>query len=215
MLHMGVTERVVERSVQGARSRAEHEVHALLEAALAVLRRAGIDGLTVAEVLAEAGLSTRAFYRHFAGKDELVLALFARESERATARRADAVAGAVTPLAALEVWIDDVLALAYEPRRAARTRVLQSEGARLQREFPDEFTRIVRDELAPLVAILETGRADGTFPATDPAADARTIHAVVWSLAQSRLEGRSRSVDSVRAHVMRFCLPALGVEGRR
>lgn len=212
---MGVTERVVERSVRDARSRAEHEVHGLLEAALAVLRRAGIDGLTVAEVLAEAGLSTRAFYRHFAGKDELVLALFARESERATARRAEAVAGAATPRAALEAWIDDVLALAYEPRRAARTRVLQSESARLHREFPDEFARIVRDELAPLVAILEAGRADGSFPTAEPVADARTIHAVVWSLAQSRLGGRSASVEAVRAHVLRFCLPALGIERHR
>ncbi|MBM3674314.1 MAG: helix-turn-helix transcriptional regulator [Actinobacteria bacterium] len=212
---MGVADRVVERSVRGVRSRAEQEVHVLLEAAFSVLHHGGINGLTVAEVLAEAGLSTRAFYRHFAGKDELVLALFARESERATAKRRAAIAGAGSPRAALDAWVDDVLALGYEPRRAARTRVLQSEGTRLAREFPKDFARIRGDELSPLVEILERGCEDGTFPDARPQLDARTIHAVVWSLASARLDGLDLSVGDVRAHVMRYCLPALGVGKRR
>jgi AcrR family transcriptional regulator len=207
---MGVAEQLAARSVRPARTRAEQEVHALLEAAFAVLRRAGLDGMTVAEVLTEAGLSTRAFYRHFAGKDELILALFARESERATAKRRAALDAAGTTRQRFDVWIDEVLGLAYEPRRAARTRVLQAEGARLANEFPREFAQIVRVELAPLVEILDAGRADGTFPDARPDADARTIHAIVWSLASARLGGRDLSVGAVREHVLRYCLPALG-----
>ncbi len=210
---MGVAEDLAARSVRSARSRAEQEVHALLEAALSVLRKGGIDALTVAEVLAEAGLSTRAFYRHFAGKDELVLALFGRESERATAKRRAAIDAATTSRARFDAWIDDVLALAYEPRRAARTHVLEAEGARLANEFPREFAQIVRDELAPLVEILEEGRRDGTFPDARPDADARTIHAIVWSLTSARLGGlggHEMSIDDVRKHVLRYCLPAIG-----
>lgn len=212
---MGVAQRISERSVLNALSRAEVEVHALLDAAFAVLRRSGIDRLTVAEVLNEAELSTRAFYRHFSSKDELVLALFAQESERATAKRATLIAQAQTPVEALGVWIDDVLTLAFDPRRAARTRVLQAEGTRLRREFPVEFARIVDDELQPLVTILAAGRVDRTLPAADPAIDAHTIHALVWSFAQARLDGRDLAIADARAQVRRYVFPVLGVRGRR
>ena len=47
------------------------EQQALIDAGLAVLRRNGSEGLTVNDVLAEAELSTRAFYRHFDSKRAL------------------------------------------------------------------------------------------------------------------------------------------------
>jgi AcrR family transcriptional regulator len=208
---MGVAQRISERSVRGARSRAESEVRTLLDAAFAVLRRGGMEALTVSEVLAEAELSTRAFYRHFASKDELVLALFAHESERATAQRTARLAAAGAPIDALHAWIDEVLALGFEPRRAARTRVLLAEGDRLRHDFPQELARILDDELAPLIAILAAGHAAGAFPRAEPSVDAHTIHSLVWSFTQARLEGRDLSIDDARAHVRRFVFPALGI----
>jgi AcrR family transcriptional regulator len=56
------------------------ERRALIDAGIAVLRRTGSEGCTVADVLEEAGLSTRAFYRHFASKDELVLAIYEHDA---------------------------------------------------------------------------------------------------------------------------------------
>lgn len=185
---MGIAARISERSVEDARTRAEREVRALLDAAFAVLGRVGIDGLTVAEVLSEAGLSTRAFYRHFPSKDDLVLALFASESERAATRHKSALADLADPERALDAWIDGVLALAYEPRRAQRTRVLRAEGARLRRDHPAEFATIVAEELVPLEAILRAGVENGSFD-VDFTVDPAMIHAIVWSLAEARLDG--------------------------
>jgi AcrR family transcriptional regulator len=205
-----VAGRVAQRSTSPARARAEAEARSLIEAALAVLRRHGAAGLTVAEVLAEAGLSTRAFYRHFASKDELLLALFDADTEVVRGRVDAAIASARDPEDALVAWIDQQLALAYAPRRSRRTQVLFAEGRRLQLEFPAEFERIFAAVLAPLVRLLDAGRASGAFPSTDPARDARAIHAVTWDLVEARLAGDTTDLASARAQVLRFCLPALG-----
>jgi AcrR family transcriptional regulator len=211
-----VVRRVAERSVLRARDRAQLEARALIDAGLAVLQRAGATGMTVGDVLAESGLSTRAFYRHFASKDELVLAVFESETRRNLDRQQAAVGSAMAtagPRRALEAWVDELLAVAFEPRRARRAQTFWAEGARLRSEFPVQFDAIVAGLIAPLVAILERGREDGTFALTDPAADARSIYAVVWALAERRLDGdTSVSRAQAREHALRFCLPALGAQ---
>jgi AcrR family transcriptional regulator len=180
------------------------EKRTLIDAGLVVLRRSGSESLTVADVLAEAGLSTRAFYRHFDSKDALILAIYARDSERAREQMQRRLAAAATPRKALDVWIDETLALAFDTRRARRTRPLAREGSRLQGEFPDEFDAIVRSVLGPLVAVLRA------FPNADPERDARSIHAITWALAEERMRGARITRPEARAHVLRFCLPAIG-----
>jgi AcrR family transcriptional regulator len=127
---------------------------ALVAAGLTVLRGQGTEGLTVADVLAEAGLSTRAFYRHFDSKDALVLAIYAHDAHVARERLQKRVLEADSPVAALEVWIDETLGLAFDTRRARRTRPLAREGMRLQAQFPREFNEIVASVIDPLAEIL-------------------------------------------------------------
>src|SRR3954469_16943341 len=105
-----------------------HERRALIDAGLAVLRRRGSEGCTVADVLAEAGLSTRAFYRHFGSKDELILAIYKRDSLASSARLRDRMTASTSARVALEVWIDETLALGFAASRARRTRPLAQEG---------------------------------------------------------------------------------------
>jgi AcrR family transcriptional regulator len=203
---MSVSGRVAERSVAPRRQQAEDEVRALVDAGLAVLRKRGTSGLTVAEVLAEAGLSTRAFYRHFASKDELVLAVYEHEADRRNGELVVRLGRARSPRDALEVWVDELLALGFDTRRAHRTRVLAREGARSQADFPAEFTAIVAGAVDPLAAVLRD------LPSPDPARDAWSVYAVTWELVQHKLRGAPVTRAQAKAHVLRFCLPALGVE---
>lgn len=208
---MGVVERAAARSVAAVRQRAEHEIAALVDAALAVLERDGLDRLTVAAVLDAAGLSTRAFYRHFTSKDDLLLAVYEHETTRSLERVERAVGAAPNPRAALEAWVDETLALGFARRRAARTGPLAAEGARLRHEQPERFAAIHDQVIAPLRAVLAAGLADGSFPAAEPEHDARSIHAITWTLVEARLAGADRpSRAEARRHVLRFCLPALG-----
>ena len=59
---------------------------AILAAALAIVREDGVRGLGIAQVLGRARLGTRAFYRHFDSKDQLIAAVFL-EMARAEVQR--------------------------------------------------------------------------------------------------------------------------------
>src|SRR5258708_6405150 len=87
----------------------DDERRTIHEATLRVLRRSGYERATLDEVLTEAGLSTRAFYRHYSSKDELLLALYQLEVEAVSARLAGVVAAAEGPIDAVTAWVDDVL----------------------------------------------------------------------------------------------------------
>src|SRR4249920_2157327 len=77
-------ELAVARSLDPARVRAEKRVQRFLDAALELMESAPDKEFTVQEVVERSGQSLRSFYQYFAGKHELLLALF-EESVRSTA----------------------------------------------------------------------------------------------------------------------------------
>src|SRR5688572_15119753 len=56
----------------------------ILDAASHLVRERGMDGVSVAEIMAAAGLTHGGFYKHFASKEELCAAAIARASTRST-----------------------------------------------------------------------------------------------------------------------------------
>jgi AcrR family transcriptional regulator len=77
-------EQAVARSLDSARSRAEHRVQRFLDAAIELMNSGDGKEFTVQEVVERSGQSLRSFYQYFGGKHELLLALF-EESVRSTA----------------------------------------------------------------------------------------------------------------------------------
>jgi AcrR family transcriptional regulator len=190
----------------------DEERRAILDATIRVLQRRDFDRATLDEVLAEASLSTRAFYRHYSSKDELLVALYRQESMKLGARLARVVKEADTPLAALRAWIDEVLGIGYEPKRVARAGLFRSKGTRDAAGIAEAQQASLAALCAPLAAMLTAGKKQGVFPDADPDADARTIHAITFQLVEDATQGptaRGR-LDAVD-HVLRFALPALGV----
>jgi AcrR family transcriptional regulator len=189
MAGRSVTERPRGRTAASVGQGSVDEVELLLTAAEAVLARSGYEGLRVDDVLDEAGLSTRAFYRHFRGKSELFLALFDREAARAGERLRRKVAAAASAAEKVEVWVGATLALAYDTRLARRTRVFLVERQVIASEFPDDVTRCVGLQLAPLEEAIEEGRASGAFPTAEPERDALAIHHLCSGLMTDKLVG--------------------------
>ncbi len=73
----------------------------ILQAAAALVRERGIDGVGLAELMAEAGLTHGGFYRHFASRDDLIAEALARALAEGEVRLAAASDAAAAPLSAL------------------------------------------------------------------------------------------------------------------
>jgi len=187
------------------------EQRALLDAGLAVLRRSGYERATLDEVLAEAGLGSRAFYRHFPSKDELLRAIYRREADTSVQRLARRVEAAGTPLEGLVAWVDEILSIAFRPSRLSRARLLWVSGATTSVNSDLERHGSAQAFAAPLVQVLEEGRRLGVFPDADPDADAVTITAIAWSAIAGFAAAAPRlGPEKARDHVLRFALGAVG-----
>jgi len=200
------------RTGRPRRFESEDELRLLLDAAMIVMGRNGYVDASVADILSEANLSTRSFYRHFESKDQLLCALYRREAENAAARLNAKVDAAPSPRAALDAWIDEILSLGQHRAKAARVRVLSSPGAMRADGYLEETRYASELLMAPLEALLAAGASDGSFPLADPPADADLIRSVVWSAAGLTLssDGASSRTEVAR-QVRSFCARALGV----
>lgn len=174
-----------------------------------VLRRNGYANAGITDILKEAGLGTRAFYRHFASKDGLLVAMFSENAAITARRLTERVEAAGSPLDRLRAWIDEMLALGYDERHSEAARLFISPT--MAGMFDEPGNAAIDHMRAPLRTALADGAASGDFPTCDPDTDAATIHAIVWQLFTDALHGRaSLCLADARAHVERFALPALG-----
>jgi AcrR family transcriptional regulator len=183
----------------------------ILAAASTTLRQQGVRGLSIAAVLERAALSTRAFYRHFGSKDELVAAVFleaARVEQRRLRRRMAAVA---TEIEAVAAWIDGRLDLAFDDDTRSDLRRLSLEAQSQTFASPGLVQPAYAEMLKPLSEALQRGLQRGVFHDIDPVTDAEFIHDVVWAAIDRQWRTGDCDRNDVRERARRFCLRGLGV----
>jgi AcrR family transcriptional regulator len=186
----------------------------ILDAAFEAIRVNGYAAVTVADILGEAGMSTRSFYRHFASKDELLHALFRRDAEQFAAGVTQRVEAAPDPRTALTTWIDEILGFAYDRGRAKRAAVLGSSASRGSLDA-EELRRALELLIVSLTTVLVTGAADGTFTTAAPVDDARHISALAWETSGRMGEAATKAQKAeLRAGLLAFVGRALGIAGR-
>ena len=193
-------------------SHTEREI--LLDAAVRVMSEKGYDGTSVNDVLEDAGLSTRAFYRQFASKHELLMALIQRERDRVAHHLQMAAKNANGPLAAIEAWIDAFLDLLYNPEIAPTTAIFTAPSVLASYTLASSLPEMQRMFCPPLIKALRAGHRTGVLESVRPEADAYCIHALV----HAALDVHHRPLPkraTVKAQVLRFVWPALGIRPRR
>jgi AcrR family transcriptional regulator len=183
----------------------------LLRSAFRVIRRNGYGNAQITDILTEAGVGTRAFYRHFASKDDVLRELFHENATRSREMLEERIDAMSDPLGKLLAWIEEMLDLAYTPRRRDRARLFRSAAAQVA--YGDEADLAIRELYAPLTAVLREGAATGAFPTCDPIHDGTIIHAIVWPYFTAAVqEAPLTSKKAAYRNILRFCLPALGVD---
>jgi AcrR family transcriptional regulator len=196
---------------RGRRDTAEDERALLIKGARTVLRRSGFDGLKVNLVLRETGLSARTFYRHFADKSSLVVALISEEYAATARRLTDATGSAGSdPELQVSTWIRELLLGVVDPRRQPRTRLFSTHFS-VMSAFPEAAAEASDLVIQPLRAAISRGAEIGIFARSDPQSDAVQIARLVGGAMTEVLTQRpgTREVDDVVRSTTDFALRAL------
>lgn len=184
---------------------------AILAAASTIIRAQGIRALSLATVLEHAQLGTRAFYRHFESKDQLVAAVFLEMARVETRRLSRRMADAPDTVAAVVAWIDARLDLAFDDHIKSDLRRLSMEAQSQMFASPEMIQPAYSAMLEPLTIELERGLDQGVFHGIDPTTEALSIQGVVWANTERQWAAGDCVRSEVRRHTLRFCLRGLGV----
>ena len=148
----------VARSLDSARARSEGRVQRFLDAGFELLSAAESGKeFTVQEVVDRSGQSLRSFYQYFAGKHELLLALF-DEAIRSTADRLEELVDKeATPLDRLHAFVVEYYRMCLP---APKGRTSKNNPTPVMAEFCHQLLTAHQTEASrafvPLVSLLET-----------------------------------------------------------
>ena len=185
---------------------------AILSAAAEIVREEGVGALSIAQVLSRSELSTRALYRHFDSKDQLVSALFLEMAHVEMLRLRQLIDAAPDPVRAVAAWIDGRLDLAFNDQIRSDLRKMSLEAQSQMFAAPDLVGPAYDEILRPLVEQLGHGAELGLFTEIDPDNEALSIQGVVWSNVERQWADVGCDLSALRNRVQRFCLRGLGVD---
>ena len=199
-----VAARIAQRTLAKREEEYAGEVRRLLDAGLDVMRKCGTTARPrVADIVAAAGLSNDAFYRHFPSKDALVAAILEDGMERLRSYLAHQMAKEATPQGKVRRWVEGVLLQAADEDIAATTlAVLWNAGS-----LGEGLASGPSSASGPLATLLREPIA--ALGSGDPHLDASlAAHGTIGKLSDY-LWARVRPTRAEIDHVTAFCLAAV------
>ena len=181
----------------------------LVDAARRLIRVKG-ETFTTHDLVKEAGVALQTFYRYFASKDELLLAVIedmVAEACIAFEARAERIADPIDRLHSHIVSVVDLLA-AF-PDGGASARFIATEHWRLSRLFPTEVAFATKPYVDLLHAEISAGTDAGVLRSLDPKRDAWLTSQLVMSVFQHH-SFSAETDPTLAADLWRYCLGGLG-----
>jgi AcrR family transcriptional regulator len=182
-----------------------------MAAAGRVLERSGWWGFKVESVLKEAQLSTRSFYRHFQGKDDLVAGLL----EETLLNIADSVTGYVdqaqSPPDQVRAYVDSLINWAFDPDFEKPAVMYAGNWRELVTVYPELMTRCVEAFTAPLVSALQQGVKDGTLTSSVPITEAKAVFVLISGAMFDIPRGEANPRKEIEDLVVPFVSRAFGI----
>lgn len=198
------------RSVQRSRVRSMEQAQVIVAAARRLLQTDRAT-LTTQELSKEAGIALQTFYRHFSGKDQLLLAVF----EDVITERAGEVEAAAQelpdPVARLRFYVVQSLRSLRGDDDGTGARFITAEHWRLYQLFPEEMAR-ANQPFADLIEheLRAAANADLLRP-TDPVTDAWLAMKLVMSVFHHyAFAPAPDGIDDIAEKLWAFCRTAFG-----
>jgi len=195
----------------------------IVEAAYALLDEEGLEGLTIRAVLEKTGLSRRAFYERFAGKDDLLLAVFEQTIRLAASHYRRQVASLADPMARLKLIVvcivlgQSTLEDAGRHHSNRRGAAMSREHLRLAESRPDDLQAALHPLITLIAEQLSSGMHMGLVRNGTPQRLAAFVYNLVSTTVHTELlaqEGsrpdRARQ-SQLAADIWEFCRRAIAV----
>lgn len=206
-------ERAADRSpsVQRSRSRSMRQAKGIVDAARRLITEKG-GRFTTQELVKEARVALQTFYRHFEGKDQLLVAVIEDMIAEAASQYEEDARALPDPVARLRFVVTAPLRfVGAEDDSAIGPRFITAEHWRLHQLFPDEMSQAVKPFADVVRREIEAAEAAGLLHPKDAEHDAwlvtRLVTAVYHHYAFATTD---ESADQISDHVWAFCLAALG-----
>jgi AcrR family transcriptional regulator len=198
------------RSLQVARARAHARSNRFVTAATQLLQEKGNTDFTVQDVVDRSKMSIRTFYKYFATKEDLLVAVYETVVAReAVPRLKKSIEKHRDPLLRLRGYIEGLIELAAKTGPAGRTltnyqnRLAESRPADLARAMKPQFDLLV--ELIKDVSRTRPLRRDLTVETA-----ARLTHYTVMAAVQGRVLGAKSAFEIPAQTIWQFCACGMG-----
>jgi len=198
-------QRALQRSLADARTRSVERLSRFVDAARQLASETGDSSFTVQQVVQRSGLSLKSFYRSFAGKDDLLLALIEEDSRIGAQALAEWVAQKRDPVDRLRAYVHGLLSF-LALGEASYVSMLMREQRRLEQADPEGMA----SALAPFIDLLEALLVDavdaGEVRRGDQRRDATTIFNLVLDQIHTLGAGPDRNETELAAdYLWQFC----------
>ena len=201
--------RSVDRTLERRRATYADEVRRFIETGFTLIRKTGNLEPRVGEIVAAAGLSNQAFYRHFHSKDELLVAVLDEGIRKLGTYLQHRMRQAKSPTQEIRQWIVGVLEQALNAEAAAATRPFALARTRLSELFPEEIraseahvTTMVREAIKAAVEV-------GELPHADPGRDAETLYHLTMGWVERKLADPTPARRADAEHLIEFAMNGL------
>lgn len=187
----------------------------MLDAALRLIREKG-DSFTTQELVKEAGVALQTFYRYFASKDELLLAVLGDAMADACTRWTAAASELPDPVARLRFYVTAIIdVLDSEGGDHGTARFVVSTHWRLHRIFPTELAAAEQPFVDLLLTEINAAKEAGLLATANPEWAAWFIAELARSVFHYYAYAPQEA--DVKERLWEFCLNALGgmTKGRR
>jgi AcrR family transcriptional regulator len=206
-------QRAVEQSasVQRSRVRSVQRAHQIVQAARRLVASKGSE-FTTQDLVKEAGIAVQTFYKHFTGKDQVLLAVIEDLVVDTCTDLKQRARDIPDPVQRLRFYVTSVVGgVGAHTQGDAGPRFITTEHWRLHRLHPQELALATRPFTELLLPEIHAAMQAGSLAPPDPQYDAWLVNQLVVAVFHHyEYASADEPAEQIADRLWRFCYGALG-----